>query len=144
MTPTATLVLRLPPQAEFCAVARKRILAFAKGRGIPLGVAQAVVAAVGEALANAIEHAGSTQPIEIDVDADMERLVVTVRDAGVGFETSINAITLPDAGAERGRGLAIMRDSSDIFTVNALPGGGTEVTVGRYLNSATRGQPLSA
>jgi anti-sigma regulatory factor (Ser/Thr protein kinase) len=144
MTPTATLVLRLPPKAEFCAVARKRILAFAHGRGIALGLSQAVVAAVGEALANAIEHAGTTQPIEIEVDADAERLVVTVRDAGVGFETSINAITLPDNGSERGRGLAIMRDSSDIFTVTALPGGGTEVTVGRYLSDDKRERRLSA
>jgi anti-sigma regulatory factor (Ser/Thr protein kinase) len=133
MTPAATLVLRLPPRAEYCSIARTRLRAFADAHGIAKGIAEAVVSAVGEAIANAIEHAGTTQPIEIEAEADCERLVVTIRDAGVGFETAINAISLPDAGSERGRGLAIMRDSSDIFAVSALPGGGTEVTVGRYL-----------
>jgi hypothetical protein len=37
-----------------------------------------------------------------------------------------------------------MRDSSDIFTVSASPGGGTQVTVGRYLDDGKREQRLSA
>lgn len=146
MTPTATMILRLPPRAEYCAIARSRLRAFAEGRGIARTTVEAVVSAVGEAIANAIEHAGTAQPIEIEARADCERLVATIRDAGVGFETSINAIALPDIGSERGRGLAIMRDSSDIFSISALPGGGTEVKVGRYLtsNGGMRERRLSA
>lgn len=140
----ATLILRLPPRPELCAIARERILAFARPRGIEQPDVAAIVTAVGEALANAVEHAGTTQPIEIEVQAAPDRLVAIVRDAGVGFESPAHAVEFPDAEAERGRGLAIMRRTSDIFSVAALPGGGTEVTIGRYLRRDKRERHLSA
>jgi hypothetical protein len=37
-----------------------------------------------------------------------------------------------------------MRRTSDIFSVAALPGGGTEVTIGRYLRRDKRERHLSA
>ena len=130
LTMKRNLILRLPPHPAFCSGARRQIAEFARARGIPDALVDSVVGAAGEALANAIEHAGSAAPIEVSVSADAARLIVTVRDAGIGFRADANDVALPSADAERGRGLAIMRRSSDIFSVSALPSGGTEVVVG--------------
>jgi anti-sigma regulatory factor (Ser/Thr protein kinase) len=90
--------------------------------------------ALGEALANAIEHARAAKPIEIECRVGPERIVATVRDDGVGFKGDPSAIgELPEASAERGRGLPMMRRCSDIFAVQSVPGQGTAVVVGRYL-----------
>jgi anti-sigma regulatory factor (Ser/Thr protein kinase) len=131
--PDHTLALRLPPRADFCRVARERIVAFARSNGVSEDDIGYLVAAVGEALANAIEHAHSTAPILIDVEAGEDRVVAVVRDAGVGFghEPSQPA-ELPACDAERGRGMAIMRRCSDIFSISSPSGKGTVVTIGRY------------
>ena len=62
----ASLTLRVPPKADFCRVARERIVTFARSKGVAEDDIAYLVAAVGEALANAIEHARSTAPIVID------------------------------------------------------------------------------
>lgn len=77
-----------------------------------------------EALTNAVEHSGATAA-EIVLRRAGGRLILTVSDAGRGFEPA----TL--AGAE-GTGLAGMRDRVELFggelTIDAVPGRGVEVT----------------
>jgi anti-sigma regulatory factor (Ser/Thr protein kinase) len=98
--------------------------------------------ALGEALANAIEHARAERPIEISCRVNGERIVATVRDEGIGFDDEAIAAPsgrlpdLPESSAERGRGLPIMRRCSDIFAVQSEPGKGTAVVFGRYLRLA--------
>jgi anti-sigma regulatory factor (Ser/Thr protein kinase) len=88
-------------------------------------------------LANAIEHARSEVPIEIECRIGRGRIEATVTDGGVGFACrSAETIELPDQTAERGRGLPIMARCSDIFEVTSAPGRGTAVSIGRYLRSA--------
>jgi len=90
--------------------------------------------AMGEALANAIEHARCDAPIEIECRVGRGQIVATVTDGGIGFAgDSTAAGELPDATSERGRGLLIMRRCSDIFDVKSVPGKGTAVRLGRYL-----------
>jgi len=131
--PDHSLALRLPPRADFCRVARERIVAFARSNGVSEDDIAYLVAAVGEALANAIEHAHSSDPILIDVEAGEDRVVAVVQDHGVGFAREPNLpAELPAVDAERGRGLAIMRRCSDIFSISSPRGEGTVVTIGRY------------
>jgi len=133
-----TLTLRVPPKADFCRVARERIVAFARSSGISEDDIAYLVTAAGEALANAMEHAHSATPIAIDVDVDQDRVIAVVRDAGVGFVREANfPADLPACDAERGRGLAIMRRCSDIFSVSSPRGEGTAVTIGRYRRRPT-------
>jgi serine/threonine-protein kinase RsbW len=129
----ASLSLRVPPKADFCSVARKRIVAFARSRSVSEDDIAYLVTAVGEALANAIEHSQSDEPVLIDVRVGTDRVVAVVRDVGVGFanEPGLPA-QLPSSDAERGRGLAIMRRCSDIFSISSRRGRGTAVTIGRY------------
>jgi anti-sigma regulatory factor (Ser/Thr protein kinase) len=104
---------------------------FARTHGIAGDTLNHFLSALGEALANAIEHARSEKPIEIEVRIALDRIVATIRDRGVGFasEPPANPV-LPEPNAERGRGLPIMRRCCDIFSIESSPGHGTSVLIG--------------
>ncbi|HEU4971394.1 MAG TPA: ATP-binding protein, partial [Gaiellaceae bacterium] len=80
---------------------------------------EAVVLALGEACANAVEHAyvdGPPGNVEIELTMLDDSLVVTVRDFG-----SWRAV--PDEDPDRGRGYQIMRALSERVDVESGPGG---------------------
>jgi anti-sigma regulatory factor (Ser/Thr protein kinase) len=121
-------------------VVREQLIAFATERGVGEDDLTQFLTAIGEALANAIEHARSEAPIEIDCHISRGQIVATVTDVGIGFSSvGPSAGCLPDVTAERGRGLMIMRSCSDIFDVKSVPGGGTAVRLGRYLRGVGTG-----
>jgi anti-sigma regulatory factor (Ser/Thr protein kinase) len=116
------------------------MIAFAEAHAIVGDDVIDFVVAVGEALANAIEHAHTDKPIEITAWLlGNDRLFACVSDHGVGFATSEPGPALPDAFAERGRGLPIMRRCSDVFTVRSIPGQGTRVTLGCHIQQRAVG-----
>ena len=126
----------VPRQPHQCREVRERVAAFARRFRIADDDLAQLLTAVGEAVANAIEHSGADGPIEVHCDADGERIVTIVRDGGVGFDADALAsppLELPTVDAEHGRGLPIMRRCSDIFSVSSIPGRGTVVVVGRLL-----------
>ncbi len=136
MPSEAALDFRIPPQPRLCRVVREGVADFGRAHGVPEDDLGHFLIALGEALANAIEHARAAKPIEISCRVSRERIVATVRDDGVGFpgEPPV-APQLPEASAERGRGLPMMQRCSDIFAVQSVPGEGTAVIVGRYLRN---------
>jgi len=134
MSAEAVLNFRVPAQPHLARVVRQVASAFATENGIDVDDLGQFLTALGEAVANAIEHARTETGIEIEVTIDHNAIVGTVQDAGVGFASdALVSPRLPGADAERGRGLAIMRRCSDIFDVKSAPGKGTAVVVGRYL-----------
>ena len=95
--------------------------------------------AVGEALANAIEHSHSTDVIEVRCQIEEDMIMATIVDSGAGFAGgAVPTIALPDPMSERGRGLPIMRRCTDIFAVHSVPGRGTAVVLGRYLRNKAK------
>jgi anti-sigma regulatory factor (Ser/Thr protein kinase) len=138
-TPGAQLRLCVPPDPRLGVYVRREVLAFANMHGIADDDVIDFVAAIGEALANAIEHARTSEPIEIMAWLlGEDRLFASVLDKGIGFspaERSISSV-LPDAYAERGRGLPIMRECADVFSVRSAPGEGTRITLGCYVKRA--------
>jgi anti-sigma regulatory factor (Ser/Thr protein kinase) len=91
--------------------------------------------AVGEALANAIEHSRTSDVIEVHCQIEDDKILATIIDSGAGFASDpAPNVSLPDALTERGRGLPIMRRCTDIFAVHSVPGRGTAVVLGRYLH----------
>lgn len=138
--PRARLRLHVAPDPELGAFVRHKVLAFTSTQGLDEADVADFVAAVGEALANAIEHGGSQAPIEIVawMEGD-DRLFASVRDQGVGFTPGERPPSIPpDAMAERGRGLPIMRSYADSLDVTSTPGCGTRVTLGRRVHRAGR------
>ena len=135
MMNSPSLRLRVPPDARYGKFVRERLARFAAEASLTGADLREFITAIGEALANAIEHAKATDPIEISaylVDDDI--VMATVVDTGIGFapdDTGERA--LPPTLAERGRGLPIMKSYVDLFTVRSEPGRGTAVILGRYL-----------
>jgi anti-sigma regulatory factor (Ser/Thr protein kinase) len=134
--PGAQLRLCVPPDAKLGGYVRHEVMAFTEAHGIDDDEVTDFLSAIGEALANAIEHAHTTEPIEISAWVLDDRLFASVRDRGVGFTPSERTLSaaLPDIYAERGRGLPIMRRCADVFSVRSSPGDGTRVTIGCFVH----------
>lgn len=129
-----TLKVRIPPNARFGRSVRQEVISFAGKFEINQDELEEFIFAVGEALANAIEHSRSTDVIEVRCQVEDDKIIATIIDSGSGFEsTPLPNVTLPPELAERGRGLPIMRRCTDIFAVHSVPGRGTAVVLGRYL-----------
>lgn len=133
----AQLRLSLPPEPRIGVHVRREVLAFAESQGIADSDELCdFVTALGEALANAVEHAQTSEPIDIVMwMIGEDRLFASVQDRGVGFHPVERPIDsdLPEGLAERGRGLPIMQRCADIFSVSSSPGEGTRITLGRYV-----------
>jgi anti-sigma regulatory factor (Ser/Thr protein kinase) len=123
----------VPPDPKLGHYVRQEVLAFTRAHGIDVQDVSDFVTAIGEALANAIEHAHTDRPIEISAWLSKDRLFAAISDHGVGFRAPDRAriLSLPEPSAERGRGLPIMRRCADIFNLYSVPGEGTRVTLGR-------------
>jgi anti-sigma regulatory factor (Ser/Thr protein kinase) len=134
--PGAQLRLCVPPDAKLGRYVRQEVIAFTEAHGIGDDDVADFLSAIGEALANAIEHAHTKEPIEISAWLLDDRLFASVRDHGIGFTPSDRTFSakLPDIYAERGRGLPIMRRCADVFSVRSSPGRGTSVTLGCFVH----------
>jgi len=87
-------------------------------------------------VANAIEHAASADDLEIEVKLDHSKLTGIVKDHGRGMPAiPVNDTPLPQSLTERGRGIPIMQRCSDEFSVESIPGKGTEISVTRFRTS---------
>jgi anti-sigma regulatory factor (Ser/Thr protein kinase) len=131
----SVLQLRIPPNPRFGKIVRDDVIAHALRFGIQPAALEDFLFAVGEGLANAVEHSGSTDAIDVRCRIDAEKIVVTIVDSGRGFALSADDTLLPEGLAERGRGIPIMRSCSDIFAVHSTPGRGTAIVIGRYIRS---------
>ncbi|MDP9018435.1 MAG: ATP-binding protein [Candidatus Eremiobacteraeota bacterium] len=130
----ASLRLRIPPNARYGKNVREEVITFANQYQISRHDLDEFIFAIGEALANAIEHSGTNDTIDIRCSIESDKIIATVIDSGKGFESPLQPdANLPDTFSERGRGLPIMQKCTDIFAVRSVPGKGTAVVLGRYL-----------
>ena len=131
----AAIDFRVSPEPRLCRVVRDNVAAFARSRGVGEDDVAHFLTALGEALANAMEHGRAAEPVGVEVRVGEDRIVATIQDSGAGFAAALTSVAppLPNVESERGRGLAIMRRCSDIFAVESSPDKGTAVVVGRYL-----------
>jgi anti-sigma regulatory factor (Ser/Thr protein kinase) len=138
--PDDQLRLSVPPNPKFGVYIRKEVVAFAHRHGVEDREVSDFISAIGEAVANAIEHARTQQPIEVSAwMLGDDRLYASVRDRGIGFTPDERMLTknFSDADSERGRGLAIMRCLADVLSVRSAPGQGTRVTLSCHVHKAS-------
>jgi len=139
--PEQSLKVRIPPNARFSRSVRKEVLSFGGKFEMNREELEEFIFAVGEALANAIEHSHSTDVIEVRCRIEDDKILATIVDSGAGFQRGpIPNVALPPDMSERGRGLPIMRRCTDIFAVHSVPGRGTSVVLGRYLRRKATGE----
>ncbi|HUZ48529.1 MAG TPA: ATP-binding protein [Candidatus Dormibacteraeota bacterium] len=138
----STLHLRVPPDPRYARTVRDAIVGFAGIHEIRDEDLESLLFAVGEALANAIEHAASQDDIEVLCEVDRERIVATVIDRGKGYRrVPTGIVPLPADLSERGRGIPIMQRCTDFFDVLSLPDRGTAVRLGRFRRTSETSGP---
>ena len=102
--------------------------------------------AVHETVINAIWHGNRNDPnkhvwVRFQIHAD--RLEIRVRDQGSGFDPGHVADPLHEQNLlnDSGRGIFLVRTFMDEYRVEPAPGGGTEVTLVKRLNSNNSTHP---
>jgi anti-sigma regulatory factor (Ser/Thr protein kinase) len=140
---TGAFRMHIPLDPHSSKIVRERLLAYAARHGVDAPVLDDFVFAVGEALANAIEHSNSTTAIEVRCSVDHEKILAIVSDTGCGFAYSGPSYPPPGL-AERGRGLPIMQGFTDIFSLSSTPGEGTAVMLGRYTGARPKESPKAS
>jgi anti-sigma regulatory factor (Ser/Thr protein kinase) len=129
----ARLHVHIPPDARHARTVRDALLAFGTLHAVAQLDLEAMLFAVGEALANAIEHGSPQGEIVITVEIDPHLISARVADHGRGFAGAPSGLApLPDGLVERGRGIPIMQRCADLCEVESTPGDGTIVTLGRF------------
>lgn len=96
--------------------------------------------AVHESMINAIWHGNKNDPsktVWLRFQIFGDRLEIRVRDQGNGFDLKKIPNPLADENLLNvsGRGIFLIRSFMDDFRVEPIPGGGTEVTLVKRLNS---------
>jgi anti-sigma regulatory factor (Ser/Thr protein kinase) len=128
-----SLHVRIPPDARHARTVRDALIAFSSLHEISESDVEALLFAVGEALANAIEHGAPTADIDVDLEIDHEVINVRVTDRGRGLaKMPAGLAPLPDGLTERGRGIPIMQHFADHVVMDSVVGSGTVVTLVRY------------
>lgn len=89
--------------------------------------------ALSEACTNVIEHAASSDEYEVRVQVDDHECVITVTNAGDGFDADSLSGTMPGATSARGRGVAIMNAVVDRVDFRSEPEAGTIVRLVKQL-----------
>ncbi len=105
--------------------------------------------AVDEAYVNAIEHSGRVgglSELEIEYLIHSDRLEVSVKDSGCGFDLARLQIpkNLRSLESTRGRGLGLIQMLSDRFEFNSIPGCGTMVRIIKYMVSRHKNRIVEA
>jgi serine/threonine-protein kinase RsbW len=122
----------LPSRASALVDARRFVDEWAARAGFSGPAREEISLAVTEAVSNAIRHgspAGEADQVELDVEQEGPRLVVTVRDHGPPFHPPTPSLPDPTTFAEHGRGLFLMQALMDQVQFEA--DGGTVVRMTR-------------
>jgi anti-sigma regulatory factor (Ser/Thr protein kinase) len=129
---TLTFSISSTPQAA--KLIRNAVDRFISKRYPQSDASRELLLALGEALANAIEHGASTQDIIVTVLARGSEVEITVQDHGPGFTICIPALkSLPPCDSERGRGFPIIASCTDSLEIDTRPGSGTRLIFTRKL-----------
>lgn len=106
--------VRYPSALRYAAVARRAVYEYARAHGLSEDACQDMRFAVGEAIANALEH-GHREGTYFSVRCTWEGrdLVVEVEDDGPGYDPSRSEGAEKPANSMRGYGMTIMRALTD-------------------------------
>ncbi|MBV8423945.1 MAG: ATP-binding protein [Candidatus Eremiobacteraeota bacterium] len=123
------LNLRVPPNPWNVSKVRDQLIRFGTDLRMSPEALEDFVTAIGEAFANAIEHARTVEPVDINIRSQGEHIVAMVRDRGCGIDPRRVLDRLPPATTERGRGIPLMRRCSSSIEISEPIGGGTLIVL---------------
>jgi serine/threonine-protein kinase RsbW len=126
--------VRYPNSPAYVATARRTAIEAARKLGLPAHKLDELGYAIGEALANAVEHGFRERTyfaVRVRHESRENAIVVDVEDVGGGFDPS--EVSAPEVSAMRGYGLTIMRAMADRV---AFERNGRLVRLWKFLESA--------
>lgn len=125
LTAGPSTTLRLPARPSKLGAAREYVHRAAAAFGLDAERCEEVVFAVNEAVTNAIRHGAPDEHghIHLSVRIDGDRLTLAVRDCGTFLASRVDPAGA--AGAERGRGFALMTHVMDAVQLCVAPGSTT-------------------
>ena len=127
-----TVAFRLPRRPESVSVARQILDRIFSTFGVQAACRADIALAVSEACSNAVRHARGQSSFEVAADSDDSVVTITVNDDGPGIEPG-QVGGMPDPEIENGRGIAIMRNTTDAFELRQHNGGGVSVRLFKRL-----------
>jgi len=102
------LVVALPRDNLSIPLSRHIVVDALRELGVAEDCINDIAVAQSEACTNVVDHSGPGDKYEVKVEICDDRCVISVVDAGRGFDSSLVA-SRADLGAERGRGIQLMR-----------------------------------
>ncbi|WP_067457501.1 ATP-binding protein [Actinomadura macra] len=126
-----SLDLLLPRDAASVPASRKILDAALQALGVEDQICDDIELMLTEACSNVIQHAENGDGYTVRATILDRRCVIKVIDSGPGFEPE--TIPLPGPGAERGRGVLIMRTLADDVRFSSVPDDGALVALEKRL-----------
>jgi serine/threonine-protein kinase RsbW len=124
----------LPRESETVSLIRTVVTHALRTLGVTSSCIDDVRLALSEAATNVVQHAGDDDEYEVRIEIDEERCVISVSNAGSGFDAESLSGTLPDDDSPSGRGVAIMRAVMDHVAFTSEPEAGTIVHLVKQLS----------
>lgn len=129
----------IPSSSEFVGVIRLAISGIATRMNFSVEEIEDIKIAISEACTNSVQHAyaeGVEGRIHIECEMIPDKLVITVSDAGRGFDTGILGTSEQRKNSEKklglGLGLTFIKNLMDEAEVLSEPGKGTTVKMIKY------------
>jgi serine/threonine-protein kinase RsbW len=124
-----TIALQLPRDPMTVPITRQAVDCALIAIGVADECRRDVVLALTEACANVVQHAGDVDEytVRVTVNAEGTQCTIDVANAGRGSDPESLYRPLPDAAAEHGRGLHIIRMVMDGAEIMAGPAGGLAI-----------------
>ena len=127
-----TIAFRLPRRPESVFIARQILDRIFCAFGVHAGCRADIALAVSEACSNAVQHARGQSSFEVAADSDDSGVTITVNDDGPGIaQGQVGGMPGPDV--VNGRGMAIMRITTDAFELRRHNGRGVSVRLFKRL-----------
>ena len=123
--------LALPREALSIPVIRRVLGDALRGLGVAEDCIADILVATCEACTNVVKHARTTSRYEVLASVDDDKCVLKIVDKGIGL--TLKNTLLPEAEAESGRGIKIMRALVDDVSFDTGPEQGTIVYMEKRL-----------
>lgn len=127
--------LSIPNKAEYVSVVRLTTSAIANRMGFNIEEVEDIKVAIAEACTNTLEHGlnDEKQNFDIDFDICVDKLVITVKDSGKGFNIdNIKDLKIEELG-ESGLGIFIINSLMDEVEIINDNENGTKIRMIKYI-----------